>query len=116
MKKMTLAIMLLLLTKTIFADGIIYNLERYLEQYSDRISADGWVTIPADMLTNNRAYFSRECEYRAYANEHRWLTHGYVSANIAYFVHPHCPYDHVYLTVNRNNKVDLITEKNKFIK
>ncbi len=116
MKRTTLTIIFLFLTKAIFADGIISNIDEYLEQYPKRISADGWVTIPADMLTNNKADFSRECEYRVYANEHRWLTNGYVAADIAHFVYPHCPYNPVYLTVKKNNKISLITEKEQVYK
>ncbi|NQY42357.1 MAG: hypothetical protein HRT87_03305 [Legionellales bacterium] len=111
MKKLILTTILIILANTIYADGITDDIEQYLGQYPDRISPDGWVIFPANILIDNVKDFSTECEYRVYTAGNRWLTHGYVSAKIARFVWPHCPFKHVYLKVTNDRKNDLVNEQ-----
>ncbi len=88
MKKITLTIIFLFLTNTIFADGIISNLQQYLQKHPDRISADGWVTIPLEILKINKEPFGLDCEYRAEDGNHSWQTSGYISESLIEFGFP----------------------------
>lgn len=62
MKKLILVTMLFL-TNYVLADGIIHNLKRYVEQYPERIDNSGWVTVPFDLLTDNKYKFSKKADY-----------------------------------------------------
>ncbi len=68
MRKLTLTIMLLLLTKTIFADGIILNLDEYLQRYPNRIDRQGWVIIPRGELLDNAENFDINCQYQLHSD------------------------------------------------
>ncbi len=70
MKKLTLMIILLLLIKTIYADGIVPDLKTYLEQYPKHITPDGWVTIPDTLLIHNEYKFSSEAKYIVKLSKH----------------------------------------------
>ncbi|NQY42694.1 MAG: hypothetical protein HRT87_05050 [Legionellales bacterium] len=47
-----------------YADGIIQNLNQYLQRYPQRIDEQGWVTIPRSDLFENTQYFDTNCDYK----------------------------------------------------
>ncbi len=67
MRKLILTIVILLLTKAIYADGIIPNLQQYLTRYPSRIDAEGWVTIPKGELIDNKIVFDTNSQYQLVA-------------------------------------------------
>lgn len=47
-----------------YADGIIKNIEQYLQRYPQRIDEQGWVTIPRSDLLENTEPFDTNCDYK----------------------------------------------------
>ncbi|NQY43594.1 MAG: hypothetical protein HRT87_09655, partial [Legionellales bacterium] len=64
MRQIALTIILLILTNSIHADGIISNLDEYLQRYPHLIDEQGWVTITREHLLNNTKYFDINCDYK----------------------------------------------------
>lgn len=57
-------VIFLFLLNTSYADGIIPDLKRYLENYPHLIDEQGWVTIPREHLLNNTENFDIKCDYK----------------------------------------------------
>ncbi len=104
MKRTTLTIILLFLTKAIFADGVILNLKEYLQTYPHRIDEAGWVTIPRSDLIENTAQFDTKCQYQVIVNDHYILPITLLSLSVITFKFNE---DFPTLTIINSNKIQV---------
>ncbi len=106
MRKLTLTIVILLLTKAIYADGIIPNLQQYLERYPQHIDAQGWVTISRSELLDNTKNFDVKCQYQLVYSDTIIEMPTSVRADFLIFNYTN---PNVYMLIESKNKLLLLT-------